>query len=239
MIVLSVVLIHSCRSTLATLFLALLLTCSGCDVPLWLNDERVVEYETIVERDTLWLPEPKLKWQQPFGLTHDPDKDTIWGKPVSYYFEDSTCAGIPSDFYYGYFRPGDDGATKDLLALATTDNARLRPFYRWCLARTIEISDGALGEYVGLPARRYAEKFPREFIEYLDSDSSESEEQRWADAIAYSGFYSEVDYRVPEQLRRNMMAVMRKNCRGCTPITMTRLQRFADLCYEKVRAAAP
>lgn len=224
---------HMIRSKFSVV--AALILCCGCDV----HDEKgaatMVEHDTIVVHDTVWQTPAKDDWQRDFGLTHDPEKDSIWGKPVNYYLDDSTCAGLASDFYFGYLRPTDNGATGDLLALVTTDNDKLRPLYRWCLSRTIEIADGALGEYTGQPARRYVEKFPREFVEYIKKLKTGVEETAWAYAITYSGCYDYEGYDDYPLLIRIMTAAIRKNCRGCDKATIARLERFVDRCYGRSR----
>src|SRR4051812_7025503 len=97
--------------------------------------------DTIIRHDTVYVNSTTdTSWQKGFELTHDPDVDSISGKPVSYYINDPKCAGIVSEFYYGYFRPTDNGATAELLKYAVSDNDKLRPFYRWCLNKTIQIA---------------------------------------------------------------------------------------------------
>jgi hypothetical protein len=188
--------------------------------------------DTVVKHDTIYLNNVDAPdWQKSFDLTHDPDKDTVWGKPVSYYLNDNECAGIAYEFYYGYFRPSDNGATDELLKYAATDNARLRPFYRWCLNKTIQISDGALAEHVGVPARRYAEKFPKEFFEYMDYDTTGDKYKDWISAISYSGFYDIDDYKKPQEIRDRLINRMERNCIHCNDQILGRIEKFAKDCF--------
>ena len=172
-------------------------------------------------------------WQAGFGLSHDPDKDSIWNKPVSYYLSNKECSGLAADFYYGLLRPSDNGTTDELLKLATTNNKDLRPFYRWCLNKTIEIQDGALGEHTGIPARRYAEKFPKEFFEYMDIDSSGFKYNVWVDAIKYSGFYEGDNFDKPSEVRAKMAESMKKNCIDCNASMPGRIEKLALDCFGK------
>jgi hypothetical protein len=137
--------------------------------------------DPVIKPDSL-LP-PFNDWQQSFGLTHDPVLDSIWGKRVTFYINNPNCSPIAKDFYTGKFRPGDNPETATLLALVTTNDNNLRPFYRWCLNRTIQIQDGALSEYTGVPARQYAEKFPNEFFAYMDFDTTGAKYFEWVNAI--------------------------------------------------------
>jgi hypothetical protein len=188
--------------------------------------------DTFIKHDTIYISQSNNSdWQKSFNLSHDPDKDTIWGKPVSYYLNDKECATIAYEFYYGYFRPSDDGATDELLKYAVTDNNKLRPFYRWCLNKTIQISDGALAEHVGVPARRYAEQFPKEFFEYMDCDTTNGKYKDWVSAISYSGFYDIDDYKKPQEIRNRLINEMKKNCINCSGQLSKRIDRFAKDCF--------
>lgn len=188
--------------------------------------------DTIVIRDTVIVASETHNWQLNFDLTHDPDKDSVWFKPVSYYLNDPDCSGLAMDFYYGSLRPRDDGTTDELLKLATTNNNKLRPFYRWCLNMTINIQDGALAEHTGIPARKYAEKFPREFFGYMDADTSGNRYDNWVSAISYSGFYREDDYRKPKEIAGRFASAMKSNCRGCHQQILARIDTLANDCFQ-------
>ncbi|GAB2833204.1 hypothetical protein [Ferruginibacter profundus] len=190
--------------------------------------------DTIIKHDTIYITDNKDEhWQDNagFNLTHDPDKDSIWGKPVSYYLNDPECVSIAFEFYYGYFRPTDNGATDELLKYATTSNKKLRPFYRWCLDKTIEISDGALSEHVGTPAINYVEKYPKEFLAFIDSDTGKTKYNNWTSAIAYSGF----DTNNPKdqaQQTKDFLNTMKKNCVDCDAATLQRIEKLAKDCHD-------
>lgn len=192
-----------------------------------------IKKDTIIVHDTIESNRNNdLDWQQGFNLTHEPDQDTIWGKPVSYYISDPACAAIVTEFYYGHFRPTDNGATDELLKYAVSPNYKLRPFYRWCLSKTIEVSDGALAEHVGIPARRYAEQYPAEFFEYMDKDSTHTRYNNWTEAIGYSGFYDEDDYQQPAAIRQRMIQTMTVHCTNCTAALLQRIKKLAEDCFK-------
>lgn len=185
--------------------------------------------DTVYVYDTVYIHDDKSdEWQEDFGLTHVPDIDSIWGKPVSYYLNDEKCNPIAFEFYYGYFQPSDDGATAVLLDLSDTDNKKLRPFYRWCLDKTIQVSDGALGELIGVPARQYAEKFPDEFFEFMDKEKDRYED--WVSAIQYSGFFDLPDYENNEKQRKNLVTRMTKNLKVRNQTNIERIKKFANDC---------
>lgn len=189
--------------------------------------------DTVIIHDTIFIPNDNARnWQEGFGLTHNPDKDSIWFKPASYYLSDKECSGLARDFYYGELCPSDNGMTDELLKLATTDNIKLRPFYRWCLNKTIALQDGALGEHIGIPARKYAEKFPKEFFEYIDIDTDHGKYNDWLGSIEYSGFYDIDDYKNPKAIELRMLKTMKANCKNCDSTIIKRIEKFAKECFD-------
>lgn len=177
----------------------------------------------------LALPVFSQDWQRPLGLTHDPDVDSVWARPVRFYLDDPKCPKAAKDFYYGAFRPADDEKTSELLALVYTGNARLRPFFRWILDATIRTQDGALAELTGLPARRYAEKFPNEFFDFIERADGHYDD--WADAIAYSGFYEGDDFNDTKGVHDRFLSAMNRNCYHCTAELKRRIRELAMDCF--------
>jgi hypothetical protein len=170
-------------------------------------------------------------YQEGFHLTHNIEVDSIEGNPVKFYIENKNCDSLAIAFYYGKYRPTDDNLTANLLKLSSTNDQKLRPFYRWILDKTIEMSDGALGEYPGVPARKYAEKFPEELFYFLDSDSSKTRYSNWTDIISYSGFYETDDYKKPKLIRKKMEAEMIKNS---SSKLQSRIAKFTLDCFPEV-----
>jgi hypothetical protein len=177
--------------------------------------------------------------QQGFGLTHDPEVDSIWGKSVKFYINNPKCSPIAIDFYQGQYRPTDNNTTAALLSLVTTNDNELRPFYRWCLNKTIQIQDGALAEYTGVPARQYAEKFPKEFFEYMEYDTTGDKYADWVNAILYSGFYDQDDYKKTQDIRKRMTQTMNGNCKNCSEQLKERIDKFAADCFSKDELLQP
>lgn len=170
-------------------------------------------------------------WQDGFGLTHSISVDSIWGKPVKYYVTNKSCDSTAIKFYFGNYKPVDEPETARLLSLATTENDSLRPFYRWILNKTILIQDGALAEYTGIPARKYAEKFPSEFFEYMDFDKSGQKYLDWTNSIMYSGIYDLGDYKNSKQTEEYFAQKMLKNCKKCDENMKARIRKFAADCF--------
>ena len=186
--------------------------------------------ETSQKKDTV-LKTDRKDWQSGFGLTHNPELDTIWKKPVKYYLENPKCSSLAKDFYKGKFRPTDNDSTSELLSLVTTDNIELRPFYRWCLNKTIQIRDGALAEYPGIPARKYIEKYPQEFFEYMDSDTTNGKYIDWTSSVSYSGFYDEDDYKNSNEIKSRMTKKIKSNCKNIDSKFEIRIEKLVEDCF--------
>lgn len=165
-------------------------------------------------------------WRDRFNGQLYPLPDTIGSKPVAFYLQHPKVSPLAKALYTAHFRPTDNDSTVQLLALTTTDNKEIRPFYRWCLDFTIAISDGALGEYPGTPALAYASKFPQEFFAYMDKDKTGERYRRWVEIIAYSGLN---DYNKPaSKIQRAIISKMTKRCLICDPKTAKRIVDFAS-----------
>ncbi len=159
--------------------------------------------------------------------------DTIGGKPVSFYLDNPKVADIAKAFYKGQFRPTDSDSTTQLLSHVTTNDSLLRPFYRWCLDFTITISDGALGEYPGVPALAYATKFPKEFFDYMDKDTSGQRYKQWTEIIAYSGL-NNYDKKESE-IETEIITKMYNNCHFCSSDTKRRTVTFVKDITKSIR----
>lgn len=159
--------------------------------------------------------------------------DTIAGRPVSFYLRSPKVASIAKSLYTGKFRPEDNDTTTQLLSLVVTDDSTIRPFYRWCLDFTIQISDGALGEYPGEPALKYAIKFPQEFFAYMDKDTSGQRYNEWIGIIAYSGLndYTQKATVVQKQITSKMIS----NCKRCNSDIKERIITFTKDITEAIK----
>ncbi|HEX7869790.1 MAG TPA: hypothetical protein VF455_06715 [Chryseobacterium sp.] len=206
------------RRIIFLLFLLTLFYCKKEETSVVKENKDTVEYES-------------TNWQESFGLTHSIDLDSVWGKPVRYYITNKNLDSKAIKFYLGNYRPKDEPETARLLNLVTTDNDSLRPFYRWILNKTILIQDGALAEYTGVSARKYAEKFPKEFFEYIDFDKSGKTYLDWYNSIAYSGFYDSDDYKNPKKIEGDLILKMSINCKNCDMEMKKRIAKFAKDCF--------
>jgi len=189
--------------------------------------------EKTSEQTSLTPPQPK-KDSSDLAINYWVDKlngnkyylpDSFANKPASFYLNNPDVSAIAKALYNGTFRPEDNDSTTLLLALVTTGNNETRPFYRWCLDLTIQISDGALAEYPGEPALKYAIKFPKEFLTYMNSDTTMGRYGRWTEIITYSGlpsFDKDSAYNYNYIVRR-----MSGNCKDCPRQALDSIKIFA------------
>src|SRR5687767_13153478 len=59
----------------------LLISCDSRQVKQAESPTIAVERDTLVIHDTIRVQHQSLDWQKEFGVTHDPEKDRIWGRP--------------------------------------------------------------------------------------------------------------------------------------------------------------
>jgi hypothetical protein len=200
------------------IFLLILFSCKKQEAVVIKENKDTIEYES-------------TNWQEGFRLIHSIDLDSVWGKPMRYYITNKNCDPVARDFYLGVYRPKDEPKTARLLSLVTTDNDSLRPFYRWILDKTIFIQDGTLGEYTGLPARKYAEKYPKEFFEYMDFDESGKKYSDWCNSILYSGLNDFENSNNTEEIKQSLIKTMPQNCNHCNANYEKRIVKFAGDCF--------
>jgi len=215
-------------------FIFFLFCLAACDQSAKTSNAKIPKADTVIKHDTIYINN-ELNWQEGFDLTHDMDIDSISGKPVKFYIDNPACSPVAIDFYRGQFRPTDNNTTEALLRLVTTADNNLRPFYRWCLDKTIQVQDGALAEYTGIPAREYAERFPAEFFAYMDTDTTKGKYKDWTEAISYSGFYDEDDDRKPIDIRHRLTKKMKQHCKSCNAHIDERIERFAADCFPETK----
>ena len=214
--------IYSCLS----LFVTVLFFGNSCQTK---REGKVYRVEERLVRDTVYLSMPRRDWQKDFGLSHNPNEDTILGNPASMYLNNVHCSGLAKAFYYGQYKPTDDFITPELLNLALTEQDSLRPFYLWCLSKTILISDGALGEYIGSPARAFIEQYPKAFFELMDKENSPQLYNKWVSGIRYSGlldfYYTDKRFSRSE-IQQILEKEMLKNCVSCSAQIKQRISRL-------------
>jgi len=182
------------------------------------KQKRAISRDIISHKDVYWKDQVNGK------LYLLPD--SINEKPISFYLNNAGVAQIAKDFYINKFRPSDNDSTTLLLSYLSTNDSIVRPFYLWCLDFTITISDGALSEYPGEPAIQYATKFPKEFFEFMDQDSTRERYKRWVEIIAYSGL---VNYNAEyEKIKTDVTGKLDANCILCNDSYKKRNEKFVD-----------
>ena len=169
-------------------------------------------------------------WAQQTGITLNSLQDSIWEQPVQYYLDRPGCSPLALRFYEGNLPLHNSDSVVALFALTTTADPELRPFYRWCLTKAMQLPHIDLAELAAAPARSYAESFPNEFFYYMDQDGTGDRYRIWADAIGYGG-YTDTSTESYTDARAALVRHMKKNCRSCNEEINQRIFDFATDCY--------
>lgn len=186
--------------------------------------------DTVVVYDTMWMHDTLVRyveanWQKNLNITQNPEADTIFDRAVEEYLNNPSCDALAFDFYYGSFKPGDNALTSEFIDLIFTKDEQLRPFYLWCFHKTIEMSDGALAEMLGSPARRFISKQPILFLNFISRDEFKSGYGQWIEIINYSGLH---DYQYDsESAYQDIFNSMKANCSNCSDSTLQVLKGIA------------
>lgn len=167
------------------------------------------------------------------GQKYSYNKDSINGIPVDFYLENKNCSVIAKNYYYKIFIPSDNDSTVELLNLPLIQDTLLRPFYFWCLNKIIGEADGALMEYVGIPARRYIEEYPAEFLKNINSKNYQENKSNWVSAINYSGYYEDESADNKKEVAKNFVFNIKKNCTNCSNSALLEIIKIANECFEK------
>ncbi len=161
------------------------------------------------------------------------NKDSINGKPIEVYLENKNCSVIAKNYYYNKFIPSDNDSTIELLNLSLSEDTLLRPFYFWCLNKIIGEADGALMEYVGVPARRYIEKYPAEFLKNIHNNNNQGNKSNWLSAVNYSGYYEDEIADNKKEIAKKFISTIKKNCPNCSKSNIVELTKFANECFRE------
>jgi hypothetical protein len=165
------------------------------------------------------------------AYTNKNEMDSINSKPINFYLQNKNCSPLAKNFYNGKFIPSDNDSTTMLLNLSITSDTILRPFYFWCLNSVIDQADGALMEYVGVPARRYIEKYPKEYFTYMSTKQFRKSKNNWITAINYSGYYENESSENKTRIKKQFISTILKNCFNCTASLKKEVNLFANECF--------
>jgi hypothetical protein len=164
---------------------------------------------------------------------HSNKADSINGKPVKFYMENKNCSQVAKDFYNGKFIPSDNDSTEILLNLSFKSDSILRPFYFWCLNSIINEADGALMEYIGIPARRYIEKYPMKYFVDIHTEQFKKNKNNWITSINYSGYYENENSEDKIKIKKIFISKILKNCINCNTSLKSEINIFAEECFGK------
>ncbi|GCC53172.1 hypothetical protein SanaruYs_34150 [Chryseotalea sanaruensis] len=111
------------------------------------------------------------------------DKEPVFsGRPISFYLTHKQIPQVYKDLYNGKRQPADDEDTLPLLDSMFTSNTEIKPFYFSTITRTMEKTDGAYTEPLGMMEKHFVEKKAKEFVDYYINNSflTDKDLEEWA-----------------------------------------------------------
>lgn len=111
--------------------------------------------------------------------------DKIGGRSINFYLSHKDIETPAKLFYKGEYALYDDGETFSFLDGILTENAEIRPFYFFIYNQAMGVTDGALSEYMTTVCRRYLEKYPCEFLHYLNDKVSVIDVEKWTRFVGF------------------------------------------------------
>jgi len=118
-------------------------------------------------------------------LTNKKYVDRIDGRPIDFYLNHKDIDTPSKLFYKGKYALYDDEETFSFLKSVLTENSETRPFYLFIYNQAMEVTDGALAEYMTSVCRRYFEKYPCEFLLHLNEKDSKVDLKKWTGFIGF------------------------------------------------------
>jgi CTP:phosphocholine cytidylyltransferase-like protein len=125
------------------------------------------------------------------NFTNKNHVDKIDGRPIDFYLRHKAIDTPAKMFYKGEYALYDDEETFRFLDGILTDNAETRPFYLFIYNQAMEVTDGALAEYMTSICRRYLEKYPCEFLLHLNDKVSRIDVEKWTGFIGFDVYDKE------------------------------------------------
>jgi hypothetical protein len=118
-------------------------------------------------------------------LTNKNYVDKINGRPIDFYLNHKDIDSPAKLFYKGKYALYDDEETFRFLESVLTENTETRPFYFFIYNQAMDVTDGALAEYMTSVCRRYLEKYPCEFLLHLNDKVSKVDLEKWTGFIGF------------------------------------------------------
>jgi hypothetical protein len=118
-------------------------------------------------------------------LTNKKTVDKLNGRPIDFYLNHKDIDTPAKLFYKGQYALYDDEETFRFLDSVLTENTETRQFYFFIYNQAMEVTDGALAEYMTSVSRHYLEKYPCEFLLHLNDKVSKIDLEKWTGFIGF------------------------------------------------------
>jgi hypothetical protein len=119
-------------------------------------------------------------------LTNKKTVDKLNGRPIDFYLNHKDIDTPAKLFYKGQYALYDDEETFRFLDSVLTENTETRQFYFFIYNQAMEVTDGALAEYMTSVSRHYLEKYPCEFLLHLNDKVSKIDLEKDFDSASHN-----------------------------------------------------
>jgi hypothetical protein len=146
------------------------------------------------------------------SLTNKTTIRQLKGKPIEYYLNHKAIGETAKLFYKGEYAIYDDEGTFSIIDSVLTDNAETQPFYFFVFNEMLNISDGAISEYMSSRCTNYVRKFPCDFLRYSSDLIFELDLDKWTSFISFD-LYEKINH---EEFVRTLDKEIKRDCSSMT-----------------------
>jgi hypothetical protein len=146
------------------------------------------------------------------SLTNKTTIQQLKGKPIEYYLNHKGIGETAKLFYKGQYAIYDDEGTFSIIDSVLTNNVDTQPFYFFIFNEILNISDGAISEYMSSRCTNYVRKFPCDFLRYSSDLIFELDLGKWTSFIGFD-LYDKKNY---EEFNKTLDVEIKRDCSSMT-----------------------
>ena len=110
----------------------------------------------------------------------------LQGKPIQFYLDHEGINSVAKRFYRGEFAVSDDEQSFSIAGDLMKAPTETRPFYFFVVNRMIDLSDGALSEFLAEFCAAYLKQSSCEFIAWSEDKTYSVDKNKWAGFVAFT-----------------------------------------------------
>lgn len=132
------------------------------------NEKKAEEERLKAENQKIYAEQAQRKKEEYLSFLQ---VDSLNGKPISFYLENSETHELVKSFYLEEFIPSDNDTTFELLDILTGKNEIIYPFYFHFFNAICLLSDGAISEVMGKHCMRMIYNYPKYTFSFFKDNS--------------------------------------------------------------------